>query len=372
MKRIILQIAISTVIVFHSVGQVNQNNAGAPIMSDQFRLTLNHDDSQIEFYQQNYIDSTIDVRLIKSYAKLDIDDYVRVTPPDLTSFENVTVMIGVTPGLSSSIVVWLVGNYGQPEVTFFLDNNQDRDFTNDGKPLEARAGSRPRNVAITQDGRERLLTVSVPKSNVEREKGSKSLIENSIAVGFFAGVGSGTTRYRYTDVSSLVDLTEKNLGLSISYNTRSAMVGISGTYQNHNYYTSYMFVVNELGNTIEHVNRDIYPKDRFQWAIFGGPKINLGKYSYIMPMIKYGQTSFLDPTYVVDLPRAEPIEYQMKRIPFFELGLRMEFAVGVRKAVFVEIARNSTRWEPEGLSDFQDYFSESAIVKFNVGYRFGL
>ncbi len=373
-----LPIALA-LITFHLAAQepvnsgYNANNAGAPILSDQFRLTLNHEDAGIEFYQQNYEDSVIDVRRIKAYKKLNIPDFIEIIPPDLTAFDHVSVLVGVTPGLNSSVVVWLAGNYNYEDVTFFLDYDQDRNFINDEKPLKARAGARPKNITITQEGRERLLAVSVPKIKVDKTDRNRTVIENKVAVGFFMGVGSGNTKYSYSGVSSTVDLTEKNVGVDISYTTARAIFGISGTYQNHFYYTSYLYVVNDLGRRAEHINRDLHPKNRFQWAVYGGPKISLGKYTHLMPMARFGVASFIDRDYIVNIPGTESQAYPMGTNTFFELGVRTEFTVGYGNAMFVEIMRNSQNWNPEGLALGQDDFiSESIIVKFLVGYRFSL
>ncbi|MEP1093951.1 MAG: hypothetical protein ABJG78_02510 [Cyclobacteriaceae bacterium] len=367
-----------------------------PIVPDQFRVNLEEQEirKMMKFYQLNFRTPTIDLRPLKPLVDVDIPDSIVVVPPSLSNFDHVVVLIGLVEGDASSMVVWLAGNYNYRNITFFLDKDQDRDFTNDVDPIKIKAGSAEREVILTQDGVDRKMWLSVPEIEVKRIEKYKVRIANRFAIAFNMGVGTGETNYRYDDLTIghptnyFVKITEKNLTTSITYDFKNFNLGVTASFQNHFYFTSHLDVkkgepffriiagVRPIyeDNIDHHVNLDLHSNNRIQYSLFGTYKVKVGRAIDVQAFARVGRTSYFIPEYN-RLVREEDQTFPLRSSPFYEIGLRSEFTVGISKAFFIEIARNENKWVPEGFLDdtpHENFESESIIVKLNVGYRFAL
>ncbi len=384
--------AISVAYLLVSVSLIAQ----VPVMPDQFRVNLDPGKkySGVEFYQQNYRTSTIDLRKIKALESLEIPDSIVITPPDLSRFDHVVVLIGVSGKDESSLVLWLAGNYNYSNITFFLDYDQDRDFTNDRPPLRMKAGDEPREIRLTPKGGDRLLWLAVPEVQVKRIEKYKIRIADQFAIALTAGVGSGKISYQYDDLiigyptRYFVKITEKNLGAALSYNAKNFLFGAKGSIQNHYYFTSHLDV--QLGepfrrfdasgiwvlddNTDNFVNIDEHSTNRFQWSVFGAYRFQVSRTIDIQPIIRYGKTHYFNPEYARFRDQEDHV-YPLLVRPFYEIGVRSEFTTGISRGVYFEIARNDYQWEPEGFlhdTPHENFESTSVIWKLNFGYKFAL
>ena len=209
------------------------------------------------------------------------------------------------------------------------------------------------------------------------------------------GVGTGEIDYSYDDLligyptNYFVKITEKNLTASITYDFRHFNVGITGSFQNHYYFTSHFDVTRgepyfrNVGvgnlpvyedNIDHHVNLDRHSNNRVQYSLFGTYKLKVGRATDVQAFVRVGKTSYFVPEYN-KLTRAEDQTYPLRTSPFYEVGIRTEFTVGIYKACFVEMAWNQQKWEPEGfLQDtlHENFESNAYVLKLNVGYRFAL
>ncbi len=366
-----------------------------PIMPEQFRVNLGAKDVQhdMKFYQLKYRTSIIDLRRLKPLVNAELPDSVVIVPPDLSSFDHVVVLVGLSGSDNSSMIVWLAGNYNYRNITFFLDYDQDRNFVNDREPVKIKAGADPVEVILTQNNQSKKLLLTVPKIEVKRIEKYKVRIANRFAVGFSMGVGTGETNYRYDDLvigyptSYFVKITEKNLTASLSYDIKNFNLGVSASFQNHYYFTSHLDVVKGEpyrrlidfltiydDNTDHHVNLDEHSNNRLQLGVFGTLKLKVSRSIDIHTTFHTGLTSYFNPEYNRFVHRENHI-YPLRRSPFYEIGVKAEFTTGIAKAWFVEIARNDQKWEPEGFlhdTPHENFESSSVIMKLNVGYRMGL
>lgn len=371
-------------------------HAQVPIMPDQFRVNLEAKDIQrdVFFYQLNYKSPTIDLRALKKTVNRLLPDEITINPPDLSQFDHTVVLVGLTGNLSDPPVIWLAGNYNYRNITFFLDYDQDRDFTDDKGPVRMRAGQQDRQVILTQGKTSQKYMLSVPEIEVKRIQKYLARIVNKFSVSFNAGVGTGEISYRYDDLdigyptNYFVKITEKNLTTALAYDTKLFSAGVSASFQNHYYFTShldvtrgepfYRYVPNHPliydDNVDNHVNLDAHSNNRLQYAVFGALKVKIARAIDLQAVGRIGQTMYFNPSYNRFIHRDNQ-EYPLPTSPFFELALRSEFTVGILKAVFVEVARNEQEWKPEGFLEdtpHENFDSSSVFWKLNVGYRFTL
>ncbi|MEP5613832.1 MAG: hypothetical protein ABJP45_16380 [Cyclobacteriaceae bacterium] len=370
--------------------------AQVPIVPDQFRVNLEAQEIQksMKFYQVNFRTPTIDLRQLKQLVNADIPDSIVVVPPNISNFDHVVVLIGLVEEDASTMVVWLAGNYNYRNITFFIDKDQDRDFTNDVGPIRMKAGNPEREITLRQDGVDRKMWLSVPEIEVKRIEKYKVRIANRFAIAFNMGVGTGEINYRYDDLTIgyptnyFVKITEKNLTTTLTYDFKNFNLGVTASFQNHFYFTShldvkrgepYYRVITGIRPILEdnidhHVNLDLHSNNRIQYSLFGTYKVKVGRAVDVQAFVRVGRTSYFIPEYN-RFVRAEDQTFPLRTSPFYEIGLRSEFTVGISKAFFVEIARNENKWVPEGFLDdtpHDNFESESIIIKLNVGYRFAL
>jgi hypothetical protein len=349
----------------------------------------------VSFFQINYRKPTIDLRNLERLINIDLPDSIAINPPDLSEFDHVVVLIGVTENMDhSDMVVWLAGNYNYRNITFFIDYDQDRDFTNDKPSVKIKAGAKNKEVILKTTSGERKLWLSIPEVEVKRIEKYRVRIANRVAVGFSGGAGSGEISYRYDDLTIgypteyYVKITEKNITASLSYDIKNFNFGVSASFQNHYYFTSHLdvtrgepfvrivqgFIPIYDDNIDHHVNLDKHSNNRVQLGAFGTYKVKIGRAIDLQAKFLFGQTHYFIPEYNRFVNKEGQV-YALGSSPFYEIGIRSEFAIGISKAVFVELARNEQRWRPEGLLDdtpHANFESNAVFLKLNVGYRFVL
>ena len=358
---------------------------------------------QISFIAYPYQEAEIDLRDYKKRnPQLKIPDFITINPPDLVFYDKMTVLIGwikANGQNEESLVIWLADNYDTNEVTFYLDKRLSRDFKNDVEVLKISSDDKPVQVFIDADksnARSQELWLSVPKKVVKtvKAKKDKSKIQNQFSAGFQAGVGFGSLSYIYDNLDKgfptwySINYTEKNLGLSLSYNTSYLRFSLNGLYQNVFYYTSYLNVRFDeperkfspsLGKyiTIDNVqvenNLDRHPTHHFQYSATLAARLFLLKGVEIQPLITVGQTVSSPGIYEGDRYE-ESQQFEMPPNTFFETGMRFEFLSGVQKSIFIDVLYNRSQWKPKGFFESVPYENlevDNATWKIAFGYRFG-
>lgn len=346
---------------------------GSSILPEDIRVNVpgQNNATNIQFYRLVYRTPTLDLRILDKYTKYDVPESIVIIPPDLSMFDHTMVLVGLYGNEKDpDIVIWLAGNYNRNNITIFLDYDQDRDFNNDlTNPIRMKRGDAPRPVSLrTQRGVEQFM-LGVPKQKIAVKR-ERARINKRPVIGFQAGAGTGELTYSYqsTDLHEYyVNISEKNVGATISYYGLHYIVGTSFMLQNGYYYASYSSL---NGNRTTQVNQDLHPPNKLQMGLYAAYRFQIGKHIEIQPLVRYGVTNYLNKQYKSS--RYADSGYDLKGNNFFEYGVKLEFGVGRTSVFFIELAKNNQDWKPEGLpgTDLDSFDSEMFISKFNVGYSF--
>lgn len=362
-------------------------------------------ENSVEFYTYRYTSNKIDLRTFKRiYPQLQAPDFLEIEAPDLSDNEGAMVLLGLLDNGKdqvNSIVIWIAANYFSKEVTFFVDQNMDRNYYNDGPAIVLKPGQRKQRIKIVpkaDNSSARDLFLQVPRDRARLlgygdSPSRKRKISNQLAVGIHAGFGSGRLEYDYDNLDTgfptwyTVNVTEKDFGVNLTYNFPKFLLGINATFQNIFYYTSYLnirvdnpeFRIDPFSGReilVDNVdikrNKDIHAKNRIQWGLKAGYRFHVGNME-IQPIVVGGITTYMPNAYTPDFSFEEEV-FSYSSNPFLEGGLRAEFSTG-NGAFFLGVHGNRTWWEPEGY--FESLNQENLNIRFMVwkgvlGYRMAI
>lgn len=359
----------------------------------------------ISFYQYPYLSENIDLRdFKKKFPRLEAPDYLTIQPPNLKSYQSISVMLGLLSGEkqdSNALVIWIIGDYFNSEATFFIDKNMDRSYRNDGPPILVRPGKLPKPVIIVQPGppqKAHKLFVQVPRKAKQKllaPRQSRNLkLGNQLSAGFNLGFGSGNFFYQYDNLEKgfptwyNVNFSEKNLGLSLSYSLPKFRVGLSAIFQNHFYYTSYLNIRYghpevridpnsgqriKIDNVQVERNMDNHAKNRLQWGLFTAYRIHLNETMELQPMLGFGKVTYLSGEYIADIT-IEDGGFNLPPSTYLEGGIMFEFATGSHRAFYLGALYNRVWWTPEGFFEAVPHENLENRVKAwkgQLGYRIG-
>lgn len=377
----------------------------------QFGLPIQYDDSvlnknkkyDVEFYTYNYISNKIDVRDFKRrYPTFKVPDFIEIDLPLMENHKDTVVLLAAIDKKENEndLIIWLAGDYNSNNVTFYIDRTLDRNFNNDGKPLVINSRDKPIKVVykpLQKKNRKEVYLAVKHKDGEDYEskllsRKWKESIANQFSLEILAGIGVGKIAYDYLHTGTGfpawydVNLSVKNLGLSASYDFDNLRIGLGMNYFNMFYYTSYTRVrfdvpiiqfTSQGPRDIENVqidrNLDVHSEDVFQFYAQVGYKFKMGKFSNLIPYAQYGLTNFGLGEYIPN--RTEPENaYPLNGNTFTEFGLRAEFTVGKKRAVFLGVAFNNVNWNPEGFIESlpqEDFDSSFRTTRGVFGYRLG-
>ena len=368
------------------------------------KLLDSEDLKDVSFYYYKFQSPKVDIRHFKTlYPTLQVPDYIDIKMPTLGTFQDTVVLMGVIGDAvnENDLIIWLAGDYETNKVTFYVDRTLDRRFDNDGPPLIIKASQGPVKVIIKPIGKasrkELYLAVAKKDESTFRKvlglKNWKEKIQKQFSIELYAGMGVGDISYNYNNTETGfpawydVSLSSKNLGAFINYEFPKIKIGLGVQYMNMFYYTSYTNVrfdepeiaFTSMGQvTIDNVrvdrNLEIQPSNIFQYSLLGAYKIKVNKYAEIQPTIIAGVTQFSPQEFVPDRRESE-IGYPMKNNRFFDLGIRAEFTVAKRKAIFFGFSFNKIFWEADGFKESlpqQNFQSQYQTYKGLFGYRFAI
>ncbi len=388
------KITLLVLILSAQFAAAQETGSVEPVSSEEFQIQLMKGNSQVsdvEFFKINYRTSTIDLRELRSMGNADIPESIVIIPPKLSSFDHVTTIIGIIRSQDKpKVIVVLAGNYDSNSTTFFLDSDQDRDFTNDINRFRVNSADQPREVDLSINGQAFKMTLQSVKPD---KKANHSKIENQLSLALFIGVGSGTLDYSYDDLTIGypgtygVKTSEKNLGVSLGYDFATFAFGASIVAQNNFFYTSLLTVQNGppfyrnvanrslLVEDIDQLfNEDSHPKNKLQWSLYALYKIKLSKSIDIQPILRAGQISYFNAEYI--RIEDDPNEvYEMPNSFFYGYGVRAEFVIGPSKAFYVDYSIDRLNWEPRDFlrnNEHANFTQSYQVGKVNLGYRFAL
>lgn len=362
--------------------------------------------TNVEFLAYPYQSSKIDLRDIKKrYPQLVIEDFIQIVPPILNGFNDETIVMGIIDkhlGSEAGLIIWIAGNYESNKVTFFIDENGDRNFLNDKKPMVVKGGRSPKSVEVFPYGKNnasRQLFVAVPKKAVTKKKRikrlekSKAKMLNNFSIGLLTQLGTAKLHHEYIKTKDNfpawydVNISEKQIGLTANYSLQSFRFGAIGTYQNIFQYTSYFKdrfaepeIINQGGSRIfreniaEDPNRDIHSQHRFRLGLNAAYRLHLSRYSEFQPTIEAGAIYHGNGKYIANKHVEPQLAYDQVFSPFISYGGRFEFATGHHRTLAIGVMFGKVIWEPDG---YFESFEGTEIQKsynnwsIDIGYHFG-
>lgn len=370
------------------------------IIPQNYEDALKRDKQEgVELFVFPYENVNIDVRdMKKRYPELNSEDFVRILPPNLSFYDDVSVLMAVVSDSrsdSTALIIWLAGNYQSNEVTFFIDKFSSRSFKNAQK-IKLQGGGKAKKVHVYPFGKLGRspveMLVSVPKNRDDdlekliNSRKYKNLMQNRFAIGGFLGFGSGSIHHDYISTETNfpgwydVVLSEKLVGLSVSKYFKSFKLELRGTYQNIFQYTSYyklrydepevIFTANGGRYVNENLrvetNQDQHSKHRLKLGLLAAPRIKISKQMEIQPSIGGGYIFFLNEPYLANKFEGFIDAYEQPATQFLELGLNMEMSVGKQKSLTIGFFYNMIDWKPTG---FYEAIEGTDINRHYRGYN---
>lgn len=375
--------------------------AQVPVMPDDFRVILPNQnrgtDAALLWFELDYKYPMLNLKGINEMTEHQLPDSLIIVPPELNQYSKMTVLVGVTGEKDQpTIIIWLAANYHTNRFTLYTDQDQDRNFKNDRKPLKIRRGGEVVKIRVnTKEGDQSLDLLPPPRVN---EAYQIRPINDGFSISFTTGVGVGELDYQFTDLgfnqptTYAVRFVEKGIKAGLTYQWRQLQIGGSVSLQNHFFYTSTLAIKkgdpirlevpdpNLPGRTtfitVENVekltNKDTHSKNRIQTTLNASYSFQFGNNFALQPVIGVGLISYMDPTYT-RLANEENENYDLKPYLSYEFGVRTEFTVGLQKAVYLEFLYATENWKPDRFLSavpHENLDINFAIWRFNLGYRF--
>lgn len=372
-------------------------------MSDKLQGKEYQED--LMFWAYPYQGQQVDLRDFKKRTpEFEGPDMLAIVTPDLSPFENPTVLLGLIKGFKNDVdalVIILAMNYEREKVVFFIDKELDRNFIDGVEIKQLSAKDKAYEVIIKPikgNITPQKLWLKVPKvkkpakevSKANRKLQAKTKILDQFAVGVHLGIGVGKLDYIFDNLEKGfptwydVDYVEKNVGLSASYNTRRFRFELSTAYQSLFYYTSYLktrfaerqFIspglIRENIETLTNQDRHSSVK-QFNYGATLGVRFHLKQGMEIQPFLSYGRIHYSSGEYQKNRFDSETI-YNLPPSSFLEMGLRFEFATSYISSLFLDLMHHQNNWKPEGYFESFQYENldlNNRVAKFNIGYRVG-
>lgn len=370
-------------------------------MPDDFRVILPNqnrgNEDKIVWFVLDYKYPTLDLQGINQLTEHQLPDSVIIVPPKLNQYSRMSVLTGVTGDTDDpTIIIWLAANYHTNRFTLYVDQDQERNFINDRKPMKILRAGEVVKIRINSDQGELYLDLQPPPR--VNEVYQLRQISYGFSLSLIAGIGVGELDYRFTDLTYdqpttyNVRFVEKGIKAGLTYQWRQFQLGASISFQNHFFYTSTLAIKKgepirlEVPDpnlprrttfiTVENVekltNKDVHSKNRIQNALFAAYSFQFGNNFALQPIISGGIISYLDPQYT-RLSDEENETYELQPYLFYEFGMRTEFTVGIQKAIYLEFLYASEQWLPDNFVStvpHENFSSNLSIWRFNLGYRF--
>lgn len=359
--------------------------------------------TNITFYEYPYISDEIDLRdFKKKYPNLVAADQVQIQTSSISSVYSLTVLIGVEGKedlVEEDLVIWLAADYHSNDVLFFLNKNQNRNFSTNPDFLRLKSTDDVQTVVLkkeTPGSNELRLRLKVPKNRntktLKKNRISKRIL-NQFALGVHIAVGTGELTYSYDNIELGfptwydINFTEKGLGLELSYNLPLFRFAVLTNYNNSFSYTSYLnirydepeeFISPITGRTMinENVevlqNKDLHSNNKLDYGAVLGLRLHL-KSIEIQPFVTVGQSMYFPGEYAGNRHDEDEI-YNLSPSWFYEGGLRLEFLVGAFRAIYFDFNYHNAKWRPDGFFEsipFENLEINQRYFKFKAGYRLG-
>jgi len=365
--------------------------------------------TNVKFFEYTFKSTKIDVRDMKSkFPDLVEEDFVDVIPPDLSTFGQVSILMAVVNEYKiekAKLLIWFAGNYKSNDVTFFVDEDFDRNYINDRDPITAKGGQKPKEIKVFPDGTDKRpieLYIKVPKKNKKQLNNQtkpirkiKSKNAKNVVIGLYAGFGSGKVHHDYlstvTNFPGWYDgtLSEKHLGITFDKYFSGFKLGVNAAYQDIFQYASHFklrtaareVTISPSGirsvkeNLLTQTNIDEHSSSRYELGLTAALRIHVGPLMEIQPTVNAGYLFYSSGEYLANRFDDSFLSYEHKRDKFIEVGVQFDMVVGYQKSLTLGFFLNSVDWSPEGFFESiegEELKRHYRSFSFLLGYRFGL
>lgn len=358
--------------------------SGAGIPPNDYSILVDGYLNPVEIHELNFRTPVVDLRQIAELTDFIIPQSIKIIPPTLNSYENVRVIVGLAGQLDRpTILVWINRNLTSNNFersNIYLDHNQDRDFTNDGKPLSTKRGKDPLTFEMQLGYEKRKVVLNVPiiDSEVVENRGTQISISS--------GIGFGKLNYQPSESSKYsANSFEKSVQLICSWNIDRFHIGITASIHKSSFNNSILSYTISARRLPIFLNGVIvsYPREAGSGEApfegeYPGRRTQLGiDFSYLLgnssnfnvqPFVSFGNSGYGSTLYT----RENSVTSTMASSFYIRYGFRGEIPLKNSNAVFLEFLRNTEKFKIKEDLIYSGYESAFKILRFNVGYRFSL
>jgi len=146
LRTSILLLIVLRVFLFGGL-EVGKIHAQSMVESEYLQFTSQMESWQssannpILFFEIPYRYPTIDLRDLQERTSFQLPESVKIVPPEVGRFNHPVVLVGISGEIEEpTLIVWIANDYHTNRFTLFVDQDQDRDFTNDRPPLRVKRG----------------------------------------------------------------------------------------------------------------------------------------------------------------------------------------------------------------------------------------
>ncbi|MDX5421503.1 MAG: hypothetical protein LPK14_04560 [Hymenobacteraceae bacterium] len=338
--------------------------------------------------------------LVEGYPKYNIPNLLlSLELPDLTAYSDTTVALWYlrkperpTVGAVNAM---LIVQAGQNEYAYFIDKNNNRNFTDDGGPMTFKRGEKQREVKINDRwiGSVEIVLQNLASEPLVLQEDSAPLTPVQPAVStprrngavtfhFISSLTSGSGdafmqfdqlidpakpeegsknyKYEATYYASL----NFNVGVAVSY--RNLYLGVGGGAELLQIGQQDLTLVTTNKDGVRHSqflnNRGNWPKTRAQVNAFAEYDIRLTRSLFLAPAVSYSRFKFLSgQSFTPEENRTDKVDY--KDSYFYTLGGKVKYALNDKTLLFIEIFQKQNHF------DASSYFHSIKPDSFEMGLK---
>lgn len=392
------------------------------LYAQSYYLTLNRYQTQyrdknsneiIELYAYPFHGSTVDLRDFKEKVEpYTGPDFVPLLLPQGIDSTNCVVFVCFIQQLQrddkGSTLIILANHFNNDMVELFIDQNVDYNFTNDNpQKIDLLRGDPPITIDYydsKQTNFKRSFLFELPQITANKSsatnKNSNAKRENKHNLSPWFGqfaltVGTGELHYNYISTFNgfpanyKVSYSTKGMSAGLLYNKWKLKIGLSATFENYFFYTSYLqyqyrveeydMIMNSegelvrkyTGNTYTNSSFDAQQRNRISTAIAIQYAIKVGKKIRLMPGIEGGQLFYFTPNYVYNT--AKNITYNNPKNEYWQYNLTFLGKTDKRTEIYFALSMQHIRWNPDNLFNdlvLSDLKTSQITYKTSIGINF--
>lgn len=412
--------------IFSQKTQAQQRHHLDRIYQQGYPMDNEYSSQNVVFYFYEYESEDLDLRhfrLSNPMLRLILPKKVKVKLPPMKWAKDTTYAVGyVSNGEAKdgSLVLMIIADADSRLPTFYIDQNLDRDFS-DEKPIVFPNGNKKyRQVAIKdkfdkakkydflllnplyqenirveshevpekEDKEITMVIDELPKDD-KNKFNMRTFNENSFYINLNGFIGTGKLKYEYEKPINYYPYVEyelsyipKGFALEFGYVYKNLQLNFIGTYENLFYYTStldtsFQHFIDNKGDLQTPkktwTNIDLLSKNKFSYGLDLGYNLNLGEKFALTPFVQYTRYNFEENQYNADIRRQNKVFSLQERYAIGG-GITMKMMLSSRSILTYRILYQDINFQPENyLPEESDNFQlEFEQVLIGIGYTFRL